>query len=189
MSARSKAHCHRDEVGEVLAVHSDRPNPLVAGIFVLAWAVFSGLTLINPGENALFINGPIATFALIFGLVLLCISGERLAVCERGLVIGSVAPGLRPYVVRYEQIVPGSVVPVTGARKYGRETGHSGFPQSTVPRSAWTGRGVHFAGPRRRRRGATTRCSPRCRTPTPVHRRALGIVRRHQFHPASRSVR
>ena len=147
MTARRKARRHRDEVGEVLAVHSDRPGPLVVGIFVLVWALFSGLTLINPGENALFIIGPIATFALIFGLILLYISGDRLVVCERGLVIGSVAPGLRPYVIRYEQIVSGSVVPVTGARKYGRETGHSGFPQSTVRRSAWTGRGVHFVGP------------------------------------------
>lgn len=131
----------------MIAVHSDRPGLLVVGAFVLVWMLFSGLTLINPGDSALFIIGPIVTFAIIFGLILLYISGERLVVCERGLVIGSVAPGLRPYVVRYEQIVPGSLVPVTGARRYGRETGSSAFPQSTGRRSAWTGRGIHFVGP------------------------------------------
>lgn len=147
MTARWAARRHRDEVGEVIAVHSDRPGPLVVGGFFLVWLVASGLTLINPGENALFIIAPIVIFAIMIGLVLLYVGSEKLVVCERGLVIGSVAPGLRPYVVRYEQIVPGSVAPVTGARRYGKETGSNAFPQSTVRRNAWTGRGIHFVGP------------------------------------------
>lgn len=120
---------------------------MVIGGFVLAWLLMSGLTLINPGETALLAVAPAVAFAVMFALILLYISGERLLVCERGLVIGSVAPGLRPYVVRYDQIAPGSVVPVIGARRYAAETGTRDLPQSTVRRSAWTRRGVHFVGP------------------------------------------
>lgn len=144
MSARRAARRHRDEVGEVLAVHADRPGSLVVGLFVLVWLVFSGLTLINPGESAVLAVAPALAFAIIFGLILLFISGERLVVCERGIVVGSCAPGLRPYVIPFDQIVAGSVVPVTGARRYAAETGTGGFPQSTVRRSAWTRRGIHF---------------------------------------------
>ena len=147
MSVRSAARRHRDEVGEVIAVASDRPGPLVIGGFVVVWAVFSGLTLINPAETALMAITPTVVFAVLFALVSLYISGERLLVCERGLVIGSTAPGMRPYVLRYDQIVPGSVAPVAGARRYGAETGTGGFPQSTVRRSAWTRQGVHLVGP------------------------------------------
>lgn len=147
MTARWAARRHRDEVGEVIAVHSDRPGRLVVGGFFLVWLVASGLTLIKPGENLLLAVAPAVIFAIIIGLVLLYVGSEKLVVCERGLVIGSVAPGLRPYVVRYEQIVPGSVVPVTGARRYGKETGSNAFPQSTVRRNVWTGRGIHVVGP------------------------------------------
>lgn len=147
MSARSAARRHRQEVGEVLAVHADRPGPFVIGGFLLAWLIFSGLTLLVPGENLVLALTPTLAFALLFGVILLYISGERLIVCERGLVLGSVAPGLRPSVIRYDQIAPGSMVPVTGAHRYAAETGTGGFPQSTVRRSAWTRRGIHFVGP------------------------------------------
>lgn len=147
MSVRSAARRHREELGEVLAVASDRPGPLVIGLAVALWAAFSALTLIRPAETALMALTPSLVFAVLLVLVLLLVSGERLLVCERGLVIGSVAPGLRPYVLRYAQIVPGSVVPVTGAGRYGPETGTGALPQSTVRRSAWTRQGVHLVGP------------------------------------------
>lgn len=147
MSVRSAARRHRDEVGEVVAVATDRPGPLVIGGFVVVWAVFSGLTLINPPVDGSMAVTPAVVFAVLFALALMYISGERLLVCERGLVIGSVAPGMRPYVLRYDQIAPGSVAPVTGARRYGAETGTGAFPQSTVRRNAWTRQGVHLVGP------------------------------------------
>lgn len=147
MTARSAARRHREEIGEVLAVHADRPGPLVVGGAVAVWLLFSGLTLIDPPESAVLALAPTVVFGLLTGLVLLHLSGERLIVGERGLVLGSVAPGMRPSVIRYEQIVPGSLVPVTGARRYAAETGTGGLPQSTVRRSAWTRRGIHFVGP------------------------------------------
>ena len=68
MSARSAARRHRDEVGEVLAVHADRPGPLVIGGFVLAQMKKNGIgvqsmtyesvrfmdTLNNDRDRALF---------------------------------------------------------------------------------------------------------------------------------------
>ncbi|ATG50965.1 hypothetical protein CFK38_05025 [Brachybacterium vulturis] len=147
MSARSAARRHQDELGAVLAVHHDRPGPVVIGAVVLVWAIFSALTLIAPGETPVLALAPSVLFAVLGIVLLVAISGERLVVCERGLLVGSVALWMRPSVVRYDQIVPGSIAPVTGAQRYSRETGTGGMPQSTVRRSLWTRRGVHFVGP------------------------------------------
>ena len=166
MSARSEARRHRDELGGVVAGYWDRPTPLVIGAFVALWLLFSGLTLVNPGETTLLAVAPTVTFAILFSVALLYVGNERLLVCERGLIIGSFAPGVRPYVVRYDQIVPGSVVPVTGARRYARETGSGGLAQSTVRRNVWTRQGVHLVGPspkvarRHRARFATVQDPP-----------------------------
>lgn len=147
VSVRSEARRHRGELGAVVAGYRDRPPVLVIGAFVALWLLFSGLTLINPGETILLAMAPTVIFAILFWVTLLYVGNERLLVCERGLVIGSFAPGLRPYVVRYDQIVPGSVVPVTGARQYAGETGSGSLGQSTVRRNAWTRQGVHLVGP------------------------------------------
>ncbi|MFC7375351.1 hypothetical protein ACFQRD_08780 [Brachybacterium sp. GCM10030268] len=141
------ARRHAGELGRPLEVYADRPGTVVVGAIVFVWLIFTGLTLINPAESPLLIAAPGIIFALLAAGILVLISGERLIVCERGLLVGSVAPGMRPYIVRYEQIVPGSLVPVTGAGRYGRETGTGGFPQSTVRRSAWNRQGIHFVGP------------------------------------------
>ena len=166
MSARSAARRHRDELGGVVAGYWDRPTPLVIGAFVALWLLFSGLTLVNPGETTLLAVAPTVTFAILFSVALLYVGNERLLVCERGLVIGAFAPGVRPYVVRYDQIVPGSVVPGTGARRYARETGSGGLAQSTVRRASTS------SAPPRRWRVVIVPGSRRCRT----HRRALSTV-------------
>lgn len=147
MSVRSEARRHRDELGGVLAEYRDKPTPLVIGVFVAVWLLFSGLTLVDPGETPLLAVAPVVVFAILFAVALLYIGNERLLVCERGLVIGSFAPGLRPYVVRYDQIVPGSVVPVTGARRYAKETDQGQLPFSIVRINPRTQRGVHLVGP------------------------------------------
>lgn len=147
MGARLAARHHRQELGATLHVHADRPGPVTTLCIVVAWLLFCGLTLIDPGRTLLFAIGPSIAFTVIWGLILLYLSGERLLVCERGLIIGSVAPFLRPYVVRYDQITPGSIAPVTGAQRYAAEADAAGFPQSTVRRYWWTRRGVHLVGP------------------------------------------
>lgn len=147
MSVRSETRRHREELGDVVAEYWDKPTPMTVGVFVATWLLLSGLTLVNPGETVLLALAPTAVFAVLVALALLYVGNERLVVCERGLLVGSFAPGLRPYVIRYDQIVPGSVVPVTGARRYAKQTGGGGLAQSTVRRSAWTRQGVHLVGP------------------------------------------
>ena len=147
MSVRSAARRHREELGGVVAEYWDKPTPKTIGVFVGTWLLLSGLTLVSPGGTILLALAPTVVFGVLLGLALLYVGNERLLVCERGLIIGSFAPGLRPYVIRYDQIVPGSVVPVTGAGRYTKETDPGGPPQSTVRRSAWTRQGVHLVGP------------------------------------------
>ncbi|WP_181272671.1 hypothetical protein [Brevibacterium oceani] len=140
-----KARRHRDELGDVVVVFADRPGPGTVIGFVLSWVVCTGLTFINPGETLVLAIAPGIIFALIVGLILLYLSGERLIVCARGLIVGSVAPGLRPYAIPYQQITPGSIAGVAGANRYLKEVGLQGqMSQSTLRASWWTRNGVHF---------------------------------------------
>lgn len=157
MGAYAAARRHRAELGEILAIHHDRPGPgTVIGV-ILAWIVMSALTLIIPGESILLAIAPTISFLVIWVVIYIMLAGERLIVCERGLLLGSVAPFLRPYVIRYDQIVPGSIVPISGSvRRYAKQTGLPGM--TTVRISWWSRRGVSLAGPTpaeaRGRRGA-----------------------------------
>lgn len=163
MSVRSAARRHREELGGVVAEYWDKPTPKTIGVFVGTWLLLSGLTLVSPGETILLALAPTVVFGVLLGLALLYVGNERLLVCERGLIIGSFAPGLRPYVIRYDQIVPGSVVPVTGAGRYTKETDPGGPPRSRrcggVP---GPGRASTSSGPRRKTPVATVAGSPRC---------------------------
>lgn len=53
-----KARRHREELGEVIEVFGDRPGPKTVMGFVLGWLIFTGLTLINPGETPLLAAAP-----------------------------------------------------------------------------------------------------------------------------------
>ncbi|WP_209374261.1 hypothetical protein [Brevibacterium renqingii] len=140
-----KARRHREELGEVIEVFADRPGLKTVTAFVLGWALFTGLTFIKPGEAPLLATAPGAMFAVLFGLILLCLSGERLVVCERGILVGSIAPGLHSYVIPYSQITLGSIAGITGANRYLKEAGLKGqMSQSTLRASWWTKNGVHF---------------------------------------------
>lgn len=138
---------HRAELGERVATFSGRPTGGTIAAFVVVWLIASGLTFINPDPNPVIAIAPAAIIGIFIATALVMLSGERLIVCQRGLIVGSVAPFLRPYVIRYDQIVPGSVAPVTGARRYGKETGTESVPQSTIRRYFWTRHGVHLVGP------------------------------------------
>ncbi len=124
---------------------ADSPGPKTVTGVVLGWALFTALTFINPGETPLLAIAPGVIFAVMFGLILLYLSGERLIVCERGILVGSVAPGIRPYAIPYQQITPGSIAGVAGANRYLKEVGLQGqIAQSTLRASWWTKNGVHF---------------------------------------------
>lgn len=84
----------------------------------------------NPVLNVLF---PVVTGVLVVGCYAL-IRGETLAVCERGLLIGSTALFLRPYVLDYDEIMPGSIAAITGTRRIGLSLGIP--PKGRYPPSA-----------------------------------------------------
>src|SRR5699024_6435649 len=96
-------------------------------------------------ETLLLVIAPTVIFAVTFGVLLLFQSGERLIVCERGLLVGSIAPDLRPYIIAYRRISPGSIAGVTGADRCAEEAGlNRRLSQSTLRASWWTKNGGHF---------------------------------------------
>lgn len=131
----------------MVAIHHDRPGPWTLAGFVVTWILFTVLTLIRPPENIVLALAPSVGFLLIGIAIWVMIAGERLIVCERGILLGSVAPFLRPYVLRYDRMVPGSIVPISGhVRRYTKELQLP--PISSVVRiSWWSQRGVHLVGP------------------------------------------
>jgi hypothetical protein len=72
------------------------------------------------------------------------IARETLVVCERGLLLGGLNRPRPPVLlVRYDQIVPGSLVPVTGVRRYSALTGRSArYEALRMP--VGTTNGIHF---------------------------------------------
>src|SRR5690625_6902159 len=91
----------------------------------------SGLTLIVPGETPLLAVAPTILFFFMWLIIYVMMAGERLIVCQRGILLGSFAPFLQPYAIRYEQIIVGSVVPISGnIRRYHKQTGLPAFLSS-----------------------------------------------------------
>ena len=135
------------DLGGIVAVHHDRPGPRTVLAFIGAWVLMSGLTLIVPGETPLLAVAPTILFFFMWLIIYVMMAGERLIVCQRGILLGSFAPFLQPYAIRYEQIIVGSVVPISGnIRRYHKQTGLPAFLRS-VRIAWWSQRGVSLAGP------------------------------------------
>lgn len=147
MTLRRFLSRHHAELGAPLTICRNRfgiGTVLVAvGIGVLGGALILAAT---AGGSLGARAAALAVLAAAIGTVLLLMSGEVVVVCEGGLVLGPTGVLRSPFLVRYEQITPGSLVPVHGARKYSRTTGRRG--QNTLVRTFdWTQRGIHFVGP------------------------------------------
>lgn len=144
--AHRAARRQQDQIGQVLSIHHDRPGPRTVTGFAVAWVVMSALTFIVPGETVILAVAPSLAFLVTLGVILVLLSGERLIIAERGILIGSVAPFLSPYVLRYDQIEPGTVVPISGGiRRHARQTGLS--PMRTLRTAWWSERGISLVGP------------------------------------------
>ncbi|GAA2099485.1 MULTISPECIES: hypothetical protein [Brevibacterium] len=160
MSVRGAVRRHRDELGEALAVYRDPPGPRTLVSFGLAFLIVCALSLINPPESPVMIVTLFAAYAVMAGLPLILMGSETLVVCERGLILGATALGLRPYVIRFDQMTPGGVAPLRAGRWAAR---HLGLPLtgSSVRPSWWTDRAVYLVGPSaaeaRRHRGTFAR--------------------------------
>lgn len=134
-------------LGEIVAIHHDRPGPRTVLAFIGAWILMSALTWLAPGETLLLAVAPTALFFLLWLVIYIMMAGERLVVCQRGILLGSFAPFLRPYAIAYEQLIVGSVVPISGGlRRYHKQTGIAPFT-SSIRTAWWSRRGVSLAGP------------------------------------------
>lgn len=168
MSPRRALQRHRAELGEPIAVYHSRPGASVALAAFALWLLAPASVLSNP-DPELFVN---IIFPVIWAIILACLAlllygGEFLAVCQRGLIIGSGAPFLQPYVLPYHRIVPGSVVPVTNARRFPKMLGY-GRPPTTFRIGWWIHQGVYLLGP-------DPSQARRHRSPTgPLYRRLSG---------------
>ena len=146
MSARSALRRRADELGAPVAVHYSRPGVGTKLICVAFWLVTLSSVLVNPDPmvNAAF---PAVMGVLVLGVYVL-VRGETLAVCERGLLIGSTAPFLRPYVLRYDQIMPGSIAAITGTRRIPLSLGLPPMGlYRTIRSGPWIHQGIYLVGP------------------------------------------
>src|SRR5690606_34828421 len=131
---------------QVLPMRPARTRPRAAATLAVAASVMRARTGSVPGETVLLAVVPSLAFLVILGGILVMLSGERLIIGERGILLGSVAPFLSPYVLHYDQLVPGTVVPISGGiRRYARQTGLS--TMTTVRTSWWSERGISLVGP------------------------------------------
>ena len=102
MGVRSKARRHQDVLGDVVAVHHDRPGLGTVLGFVLAWMLMSGLTFIFPGETLVLAIAPSVGLFIIGVVIYVMLAGERLVVCGReccsvvSLVLSFICNPLRP---------------------------------------------------------------------------------------------
>lgn len=146
MTVRRWLRRHRSTLGRPIEVHRSRPGILTLLVLVTMWSIAPIGVLVNPDPD-LLAN---LVFPVIWGAILLAalvmMSGEVLVVCEQGVLVGSIVPFQRPCAIPYSQITPGSVVPVTRARKFSATTGRF-YPTATTRTGWWVSTAVAFVGP------------------------------------------
>ncbi|GAA1490873.1 hypothetical protein [Brachybacterium sacelli] len=134
------------EIGRPLTIYRNGYGAgTVIGAVVL-WIACSVLFLLHPDLGPVQKALAVVILAVVVVAALLLMAGEVLVVAERGLALGTSNLGRSPFVVRYDQITVGSVVPVHRSRLYARTTGRYGMT-STVRNSAWINQGIYFVGP------------------------------------------
>lgn len=146
MTLRGFLDGHRAELGAPLRVFRNRYG---IGTVVIAVGIWLAIALVMVLVPDVPIAGRVVVIGVAAGFaaaVLLLTAGEVVAVCERGLALGPSGVLRRPLLVRYDQITPGSLVPVHRARRYAATTGHR--HQTAIIRNlGWVDRGIHFVGP------------------------------------------
>ena len=148
MSARRALRRHADELGAPVAVHYNRPGVWTKLALLVFWLLMPLSVLVNPDPNpVLNVSFPVVVAVLVLGLYAL-IRGETLAVCERGVLIGSTALFLRPYALRYGQIMPGSIAAITRTRRISLSLGL--LPNRfhpTIRSGPWIHQGIYLIRP------------------------------------------
>lgn len=132
------------ELGALRHVEGNPPSPATWAVTVVTWTVFSTAPALGNGTWA---DVPVQAVAMgaFFGLVLWFIGSEKILVLERGLILGSFAPFVRPYVVPFHHVEAASF---TVARPMPRiaQMLPGAVPFSQGRTALWARTGVAFVG-------------------------------------------
>ncbi|TWD82035.1 hypothetical protein FB561_3161 [Kribbella amoyensis] len=140
------------ELGRIRHVEGNPPSPLAWWVTIGCAVVFTAIIALGNGSlaDALVL---IPAWAVIAWIILGYLGAEKVVVLDRGLLIGSFAPFLRPYVVPFDRFEVGSITAVRPGWKLPRML--SGRTKLTTGRTAvWAWNGVAFVaapGPLARR--------------------------------------
>ncbi|WP_394214253.1 hypothetical protein [Brachybacterium vulturis] len=151
LRARFIAGRHRDLVGRPLTSWRVGAGPLLplflGGVVLLVWL----LLVLSPGEHLALTVGLTLVLALLMLGVYLFTIDARLVVCERGVIMGRLIPGLPlspSYVIAGREIDPRTVAVVSSGATAARELGlpFFFFQFKTFPGAVGVG-AVVFNGP------------------------------------------
>ena len=143
---------YRDELGEPIAVYQARPGWRAWLLILAILAVVLSILIMGSDAEIPMIIGAGLGLLLLFYFFFYTQIGEFLAVCERGLVAGTITytTGRAPFVIRYDQIIQGSVVAMTHTNNLGEDIWND-FANSRRPPSLrvfWYSRNAtYFVGP------------------------------------------
>lgn len=120
---------------------------MVGSLFVGFWAVLSLLMYFGRWTHLYEILIPSLFMAGLLWVLWSSVVSERLVVTEQALVVGSSWPFLKPYVLRYEYIVAGTLVPATKVHRMNKTL--NVYERSSLLRrvglgSKWM---IHLIGP------------------------------------------
>lgn len=146
MTLRSFLRRNVDEIGEPIATYRNRPGPVFWIAAVFFWLLAPLSVIVNPNPSTAYNIAFPTVMGLLLLAIIVVISTEVLVVCERGLVVGSGAPLANPFVIPFEKIVRGSIVPVTNAGKLLPTMDHA-YRTRAVRTRPWITEGVYFVGP------------------------------------------
>lgn len=151
LRARLIAGRHRELLGSPLRSWRVGAGPLLplflAGVVLFIWL----LLVLSPGEHPVLTVGLTVALALIMLAAYLFTVDARLVVCERGVIMGRLVPGLPlspTYVIAGREIDPRTVAVVTDGARTARELGMPFFffQYKTFPGAIGV-RAVVFNGP------------------------------------------
>ncbi|WP_193103921.1 hypothetical protein [Brachybacterium sp. FME24] len=152
LRARLLASRHRDIVGKPLRSWRIGAGPALP-LLLLGILVLLGILLaLNPNGSWAGNVAFLLFFAILLGLAYLFTVDARLVVCERGVLMGRLIPGLPlspTYVIGGREIDPRTVCVVSNGVKAANEVGMGPlFPQFFMfPPAALGQRAVSFNGP------------------------------------------
>ncbi|MFC0622741.1 hypothetical protein [Kribbella deserti] len=133
------------ELGRIRHVEANPPSPK-------AWWITAGFLLLCTAgvfSDSRSVSGALAVLAawvMLTWIIMAYLGGEKVVVLDRGLLIGSFAPFLRPHVVLFSQFEIGSITAVRPGWRVGRMLPGRGM-LATGRTAVWAWNGVAFVAP------------------------------------------